>query len=172
MRDYRMDPLFGQIATKVEELRCGTAPSEITGSTTARAATGLIAGIGLNNVELDDEEAWAMLNVVQKQTVVHFRPVSKYAGWLESDLIQKKLKEASETLEQRAFRERLERSTEDRYVVEIEMRASLAEAIAVLAKRYSVEQMEPFADDEEEAWRMVRAVQAVGAVFSEIGLKA
>jgi hypothetical protein len=163
--------MFRQIAAKVEELACGVSPERITGSTTVRAATGLIAGVSLNNVEFADEDAWSMLDEIQKRTVVHFRPTSKYADWFENDLIERKLKQESESPQQRAFRQYLERSTEMRYVIEIEMRASLAEAMAVLAKRSSVSGMRPFADDDEEAVRMACAVQEVGSFLKEMGLQ-
>ena len=171
MRDIRLDPMFRQIAGKDEELRCGTAPTEIKGSTTIRAATGLIAGINLNNTTFTDEFAWSMLDEVQKRTVVHFRPMSKYAAWLERDLADKNLREDAETNEQRAFREHIERATEDRYVIEMEMRASLAEAIAVLAKRSSVDAMKAFTDDDEEAFRMAWALKEVGSVLEKMGIK-
>lgn len=171
MKDYRLEPMFSQIATKVEELICGVSPERITGSTTVRAATGLIAGVGLNNVEFADEDAWSMLDEIQKRTVIHFRPTSKYAVWFENDLIERKLKEESESPRQREFRLWLERTTETRYTIEVEMQESLAEAMAVLAKRSSANGMMPFAGDEEEALRMAAAVQKVGSVLKEMGLK-
>lgn len=170
MRDYRLNPMFQQIAAKVEELACGIAPKRITGSTTVRAATGLIAGLGLNNVEFTDGDAWEMLDEIQKRTVVHFRPTSKYAHWFENDLFEQKLKEERESPQQRAFRERLQRTTEMGYMIEMEMKASLAEALAMLARRSSVSGMEPFAEDDEEAVRMACALQEVGAYLKEAGL--
>ncbi|PZU25050.1 MAG: hypothetical protein DI589_02345 [Shinella sp.] len=171
MRDHRLDPMYRQIASKLEELVCGAAPEDITGSTTVRAATGLIAGICLNNTTFTDASAWSMLDEVQKRTVVHFRPASKFADWLGRDLAEKKLREEAETDEDRAFREHIERATEDRYIIEIEMRASLAEAVAVLAKRSSVDALKAFTDDDEEAYRMAWALQEVGSSLEEMGIK-
>lgn len=170
MRDYRSDPMFRQIATKIEQLACGVAPERISGSTTVRAAAGLIAGIGLNNVEFTDEDAWSMLDEIQKRTVVHFRPTSKFAEWFENDLFQQRVEQENESPQQRAFREWLNRTTEMGYVIEMEMKAPLAEALAVLAKRSSVSGMKPFAEDDEEAVRMACAVQEVGAYLKEMGL--
>lgn len=171
MRDHRLDPMFRQIATKFEELLCGTAPENIAGSTTVRAATGLIAGMSLNNVNFADEDAWSMLDEVQKRTVVHFRPASKYAAWLERDLDEKKLREDAETDEQRSFRQYIEWQTEMTYCIEIEMKARLVEAMAVLAKRSSMDVMKTFADDDEEAYRMAWALQEVGSVLEKMGIK-
>ena len=171
MRDHRLDSMFRQIAAKLEELACGAAPEDITGSTTVRAATGLIAGICLNNTTFTDESAWSMLDEIQKRTVVHFRPESKFADWLERDLAEKKLREEAETDEDRAFREHIQRATEDRYIIEIEMRASLVEAVAVLAKRSSVDAMHAFAEDYEEAYQMAWALHEVGAVIEKMGIK-
>lgn len=171
MRDHRLDPMFRQIASKFEEVLCGAPPESISGSTTVRAATGLIARINLNNVKLTDEAAWSKLDEVQKRTVVHFRPESKFAAWLERDLAEKKLREDDETDEERAFREHIERATEDRYVIEIEMRASLAEAMAVLANRSSVDGMKAFTDDDEEAYRAAWALREVGSVLEKMGIK-
>ena len=171
MRDYRLHEMFHQIAAKYEDLRRGTAPEEIKGSTTVRAATGLIAGINLNNTTFTDEDAWSMLDEVQKRTVVHFRPVSKYAAWLERDLEEKKLREDTETEQQRSFRRRMEWQTETTYCFEIVMKARLAEAIAVLAKCSSIDAMRAFTDDEEEAFRMAWALKEVGSALKKMGLK-
>lgn len=171
MRDHRLDPMFCQIAAKDEELRCGTAPRDISGSTTVRAATGLIAGINLNNTTFTDEDAWSMLDEVQKRTVVHFRPASKYAAWLERDLEEKKLREDAETDQQRSFRQYIEWQTETTYCLELEMKARLAEAIAVLAKRSSIDGMKAFTDDDEEANRMAWALQEVGSALEKMGIK-
>lgn len=171
MRDYRLHEMFCQLAAKVEEFRCGTAPEDIGGSTTVRAATGLIAGINLNNTTFTDEFAWSMLDEVQKRTVVHFRPASKYAAWLERDLDEKKLREDAETDEQRSFRQYIEWQAETTYCIEIEMKARLAEAIAVLAMRSSVDDMKAFTDDDEEAYRMAWALREVGSVLEKVGIK-
>lgn len=171
MRDHRLDSMFRQIAAKLEELACGAAPEDITGSTTVRAATGLIAGICLNNTTFTDESAWSMLDEIQKRTVVHFRPESKFADWLERDLAEKKLREEAETDEDRAFREHIQRATEDRYIIEIEMRASLVEAVAVLAKRSSVDAMQAFAEDYEEAYQMAWALEEFGSALEKMGIK-
>lgn len=171
MRDYRLHEMFHQIAAKYEELINSDAPERICGSTTIRAATGLIAGISLNDVTFTDEDAWSMLDEVQKRTVVHFRPVSKYAAWLERDLEEKKLREDTETERQRSFRRRMEWQTEMTYCLEIVMKARLAEAIAVLAKRSSIDVMRAFTDDEEEAFRMAWALKEVGSALEKMGLK-
>lgn len=77
--------MFDQIARKVEEIATGTPPEEIGGSTTVRAAVGLIVGKCLNNVEFSDRQAWGMLDEVQREAVVHHRPKSKYAKWLAKE---------------------------------------------------------------------------------------
>ncbi|TAW50615.1 DUF7706 family protein [Rhizobium leguminosarum] len=170
MRDIRLDAMFQQVAAKAEELRCGTAPEELIGSPTVRAAAGLIAGISLNSTTFTDKGAWSMLDEVQKRTVVHFRPVSKYAAWLESDLEEKRLREDAETDEQRSFRQYIEWQTETTYCMEFELKSRLAEAIAVLAKRSSVDAMRAFADDDEEALRMARALKEVGSALEKMGI--
>ena len=171
MRDYRSEPMHRQIASKLVQLASGAAPEDIAGSTTVRAATGLIAGICLNNTSFSDESAWSLLDEVQKRTVVHFRPESKFADWLERDLAEKTLREEAETDEDRAFREHIERATEDRYMIEIEMRASLVEAVAVFAKRSSVDALQAFAEDYEEAYQMAWALHEVGAAIEKMGIK-
>lgn len=171
MRDHRLDPMFKEIAAKLEELACGIAPEDIKGSTTVRAATGLIAGLCLNNTKFEDDSAWSMLDLVQKRTVVHFRPESKYAEWFNRDLEEQKLHEEAETEQQRSFRRYMEWQTETTYCLELEMKARLAEAIAVLAKRSSVDGMKAFSDDEEEAYRMAWALQQVGSALEKMGIK-
>lgn len=136
-----------------------------------RAATGLIVGISLNNTTFTDEGAWSMLDEIQKRTVVHFRPVSKYAAWLESDLEDKRLREVAQTDEQRSFRQYIEWQTETTYCMEFELKARLAEAIAVLAKRSSVDAMRAFTNDDEEAFRMAWALQEVGSALEKMGIK-
>ncbi|MCZ8158309.1 MAG: hypothetical protein O9256_00190 [Rhizobiaceae bacterium] len=170
MRDICLNPMFRQIASKFEELLNGAAPGTITGSTTVRAATGLIAGIGLNNVAFADEDAWSLLDEVQKRTVVHFRPVSKYAAWLERDLADKRLREEAETEQQRSFRRRMEWQNEMTYSLEIGLKAPLAEALAVLALRSSVGALRAFAGDHEEACRMAWALQELGSALGDMGL--
>ncbi|MFL0693692.1 MAG: hypothetical protein ACJLUP_16810 [Agrobacterium tumefaciens] len=166
-----MNPMFLQIANKLEELLNGAAPETVTGSTTVRAATGLIAGIGLNNVHFADEDAWSLLDEMQKRTVVHFRPVSKYAAMLERDLADKRLREEAETEQQRSFRRRIEWQSEMTYGLEIGLKAPLAEALAVLAKRSSIDALKAFAGDDEEAFRMAWALKEVGSTLEKMGLK-
>lgn len=171
MRDICLNPMFLQIANKLEELLNGAAPETVTGSTTVRAATGLIAGIGLNNVHFADEDAWSLLDEMQKRTVVHFRPVSKYAAMLERDLADKRLREEAETEQQRSFRRRIEWQSEMTYGLEIGLKAPLAEALAVLAKRSSIDALKAFAGDDEEAFRMAWALKEVGSTLEKMGLK-
>lgn len=170
MRDICLNLMFRQIATKFEELLNGAAPETITGSTTVRAATGLIAGVGLNNVSFAAEDAWSLLDEVQKRTVVHFRPVSKYAAWLERDLADKRLREGAKTEHQRSFRRRIEWQSEMTYGLGIGLKAPLAEALAVMAKRSSIDALKAFAGDSEEACRMAWALQELGSALGEMGL--
>ncbi|MNF15016.1 hypothetical protein D3C80_2174430 [compost metagenome] len=53
----------------------------------------------------------------------------------------------------------------------MEMRASLVEAVAVLAKRSSVGAMRAFAEDNEEAYRMAWALQEFGSALEKMGIK-
>lgn len=166
--------MFNQIATKVEEIATGTPPEQIKGSTTVRIAVGLIVGRCLTNTEFEDREAWEMLDDVQKKAVVHHRPKSKFAEWFDQDIERQRQaaidRDQNESPIAKQWRQRIERSMMDSYIIEMEMKEPLAKALAVFCKRSCIDGVRRFAENEEEAWRMLWAIEELRLALKHVGL--